>query len=87
MFMLQNALAAPSRFGDLDAPFAQLGGDDAGRAHFLEARLRMRMDVAADFRELRPIGLHLGDQVLVGHGICPLRQVSSEWRVRMANEL
>ena len=79
-----NARAADA-LADLDAPFAQLRGDDRGGAHLLEAGLRMRMDVAADLRELRPIGLHLGDQVLVGHGVCPLRRAKGEWR--MANGL
>lgn len=38
--------------GDLDAPFAQLVGDELGRAMFLEAELGMGVDVAADRREL-----------------------------------
>src|SRR6516162_1954192 len=41
----------------LDAPFPEFFGNDAGRTHFLEADLRMSVQVAADGSEFVGIAL------------------------------
>ena len=49
----------------VDAPVAQLVGDDAGGADLFEADLRMRVEVAADFLQRIKAFEDLGDD---GHG-------------------
>ena len=50
--------------GDLDAPGAQLLGDQRGGAHLLEAGLGMAVDVAADLDQFGLVGLQLVDDVV-----------------------